>query len=147
MKLLERDEHLIDDVLKPDPRDEGEDERDSVYDKWDERTREEDRLPKDALEVANFSDVVENWTSWVLDATYFQCRLPEVDGGFVLICLDWDDNWGRWRWECCSAVSGAKSAAEAQRAMIQDYAGRNYDPDVDDEWNAFLKGLLDDLDS
>jgi hypothetical protein len=120
---------------------EEDDTEEEFFDKDEARYVEEDRLPKGAVSIASFSDEVENWTSWDLEAHVFVSPVPEQENSYALLILNWDDNWGRWDWEVPVALKNQKDASTAKDYLLEAFVKERYEPGSDSEWNQFVKSL------
>ena len=100
-----------------------------------------DRLPSEAVFIASFSDEVENWTTWDLEAHVFISQIPDQENGYALLILSWDDNWGRWDWEVPIALKNQKDALTAKIHLLKAFVKERYEPSSDSDWNQFVKSL------
>ncbi len=136
------DPHIyLDAILSPVEEEQEEDSEEEFFDKDDARYAEEDRLPSEAVFIASFSDEVENWTTWDLEAHVFISQIPDQENGYALLILSWDDNWGRWDWEVPIALKNQKDALTAKIHLLKAFVKERYEPSSDSDWNQFVKSL------
>ena len=115
----------------------------------DELTPEEDwelklgQLPGSALEIASFENDIDPspGLSWHSELTLYLVPVKAHPGGYALLALDWDDNWGRWEWRVEGALKGAGSIDVAKKSLIAKYC-EEYLPGSSGNFRNFLEGLL-----
>jgi hypothetical protein len=100
------------------------------------------QLKVDAREVASFENDIDHspGLSWHAEFTLFVAPIPTLEGGFALLNLDWDDNYGRWEWRCETALTGASSMDEAIGHLLEKYKD-SYIAGAQDEFREFLESL------
>ena len=69
-----------------------------------------------------------------------QWQVKTTENAFVLLCLDWDDNWGRWEWLCEHAVVCAFSECEATADLLRAYRASMIEF-AKDEFLEFIESL------
>jgi hypothetical protein len=79
----------------------------------------ESALPKSAQWLGNVEDEVVNWTSWKISFHFYLIPRQRAPWKYALVRINWDDNWGRWRWEGCARSTGYADANEAAVAMVE----------------------------
>jgi len=102
----------------------------------------EDLNPPDAIEVAEFSDEVENWTTWKQQSYFYVCKVPEHENTYLLFAIDWDDNWGKWERQSWGAVKGPKTHESASAVLLKRFAEKNIENAGDGSWKQFLTKFL-----
>ncbi|MDB2324740.1 hypothetical protein N9W44_04175 [Alphaproteobacteria bacterium] len=103
----------------------------------------EELNPLDAIEVAEFSDEVENWTIWKQQSYFYVCKVPKHEDTYILFAIDWDDNWGTWERQSCSAVEGVKTHKSASSVLLKHFVNENIENADDGNWKQFLTKFLD----
>jgi len=103
----------------------------------------EELNPPDAIEVAEFSDEVENWTTWKQQSFFYVCKVPKHEDTYLLFAIDWDDNWGTWERQSWSAVEGVKTHESASSVLLKHFANENIENADDGNWKQFLTEFLD----
>lgn len=101
----------------------------------------EDLNPPDAIEVANFSDEVENWTTWNLQSHFYVCKVPKLKDTYLLFAIDWDDNWGQWERKSWDAVEGLDTHQSAAAVLLKHFADENIEHAGGGGWELFLESL------
>jgi len=117
-------------------------EDDPLADYDDGREAALDQLRPGAVELASFENDVDHspGLSWHTNLSVFVVPIPDFKGGFALLVLDWDDNWGRWEWRCEAALSGAGSRDAATAELLQKYKA-NYTGSASAAFLDFLNSL------
>ena len=106
------------------PEDESEDypEPSAVLEKM------EDAIPKKAKFIGVFEDEVNNWTSWKIEDHFYVIPWQDDEFDWALFRISWDDNHGRYDWDCCARVSGITEYKAAARFMVKElYESWGYD--------------------
>ena len=100
------------------------------------------QLGPGAIEPASFEDDVDHspGLSWHTNLSIFVVPIPDVKGGFALLVLDWDDNWGRREWRCEAALGGAGSRDAATAALLEKLRA-DYADGASPAFRAFLNSL------
>jgi len=137
MKFLSDHDDLLSKVLRPET-----DPDDTDYNPDDARENEFERLIPAALNVGHFEEDVENWTTWHLECDFFVCKVPDTTSTYLLCEFAWNDNWGRWEWRSCDALSGARSSRQAADHLLRHYAEEHLEPSSDSGWNNYLRAIL-----
>lgn len=120
---------------------ESEDEREDYSDPSVVLEKMEDSIPKTAKFIGVFEDEVNNWTSWKVEDHFY--IIPWQDEGFewALFRITWDDNHGRYDWDCCARVFGIAEYKEAARFMLKElYKSWGYD--LKEKSNKSLKEFM-----
>ena len=141
IKFIEDNSGLIEGLLES--IDYNEDlEEDPLSDLYEGKEVALEQLGVEAREVASFENDVDHspGLSWHIDLTLFVSPIPAVEGGFALLNLDWDDNYGRWQWRCENALTGASSMEEARGYLLGKYK-EFYIAGAEDEFRDFLESL------
>ncbi|MBT4966312.1 MAG: hypothetical protein HOM79_08830 [Alphaproteobacteria bacterium] len=115
----------------------------------DELTPEEDlemkldQLPSSASEIASFENDIDHspGLSWHSELTLYLVPVKAYPGGYALLVLDWDDNYGCWEWRVEAALMGAESINAAKKSLIEKYC-EEYFPGSSGNFRHFLKGLM-----
>jgi hypothetical protein len=79
----------------------------------------ESALPKSARLLGSVEDEVDNWTSWEIKFHLYLVPRRKAPWQYALVRINWDDNWGRWRWVGCAQATGYADANEAAVAMVE----------------------------
>jgi hypothetical protein len=103
----------------------------------------EELNPSDAVEVAEFSAEVENWTTWKQQSYFYVCKVPKLKDTYLLFAIHWDDNWGKWERQSWSAVEGVKTHESASSVLLKHFADENIENADDGCWKQFLTKFLD----
>lgn len=98
--------------------------------------------PSDAIEAAEFSDEVENWTTWKQQTYFYVCKVPGLIDTYLLFAIDWDDNWGCWKRQSWCAVEGLSTHKSAATVLLKQFAKDNLNNAGSGGWREFLKSLL-----
>lgn len=100
------------------------------------------QLPAGAREVASFQTDVDHSSglTWHIVLTLFVVAIPTIGNAFALLCLDWNDNWGRLEWLCERAVAGASPEGEATASFLGAYRVSAIEG-AQDEFLGFIKPL------
>lgn len=98
----------------------------------------EELNPKDAIEVAQFSGDVENWTTWRQQTFFYVCGVPEHNYTFLLFAINWDDNWGCWERQSWGAIHGLSTHENAASSLLKNFAVEHLENADDGEWKKFL---------
>jgi hypothetical protein len=122
IEFLKSPADLIEQILTPLASQDDEDD-DPLAGLHDGKRNALRQLPKGAREVASFQTDVNHspGLTWHIDLTLFVVAIPSNENAFALLCLDWNDNWGRWEWLCEHAVGGASSKGEATASLLGAY--------------------------
>jgi hypothetical protein len=112
-----------------------------IFDSRDHYTLEE-LNPTDAIEVAEFSSEVENWTTWVLHSYFYVCKVPGHSDTYLLFSISWDDNWEQWERQSWGAVKGPKTHESASAVLLKRFAEENVENADDGDWKKFLTKFL-----
>ena len=138
VKPLQISQRLIEDLLHEQfSDDEGE------LSRFDLQEKELERLPFNAVEIANFEADVDHspGLTWQISCTYFAVPIDPQIGTYVLFVLTWDDNWGCWQWEAQGGVSDATSIQSAGKFLMAQLAKERMSVDGS-AYYAFLKKFL-----
>lgn len=98
----------------------------------------EELNPSDAIEVAEFSDEVENWTTWKQQSYFYVCKVPILKDTFLLFAINWDDNWERWERQSLGAVEGLDTHKNASNVLLKHFANENLNNAEESKWKRFL---------
>lgn len=141
IKFIEDKNGLIEGLLESIDYDEDLEE-DPLSDFYEGKDAALEQLGVEAREVASFENDIDHspGLSWHIDLTLFVAPIPAVEGGFALLNLDWDDNYGRWEWRCENALTGASSMEEARGYLLGKYK-EFYIAGAEGEFRDFLKSL------
>ena len=122
IEFLKSTADLIEQILKPLPPQDDEDD-DLLASLYEGKPNALRQLPAGATEVASFQMDVDHSPrlTWHIELTLFVVAIPTIENAFALLCLDWNDNWGRWEWLCDHAVVGAASEGEATASLLGAY--------------------------
>ena len=101
----------------------------------------EELNPSDAVEVAEFSAEVENWTTWKQESYFYVCKVPKLRDTYLLFAIHWDDNWEHWERQSWDAVEGMDTHESAAAVLLHHFADEHLENAGDGEWKEFLKGL------
>ena len=112
-----------------------------IFDNRDHYTLEE-LNPTDAIEVAEFSSEVDNWTTWVLHSYFYVCKVPGHIDTYLLFSISWDDNWEQWERQSWSAVEGLKTHESASVVLLKHFAEERIENADDGDWKDFLNKFL-----
>lgn len=109
-----------------------------------DKYEEIDRLSVIADEVAEYENEIDDSPhhSWRSELSLFVAEIPDRADCYALLELDWDDNWGTWKWSCEAVVEGAPSRQAAATAMLERYARERLSNSGGGAYQAFLEGLL-----
>lgn len=108
------------------------------------KEEEIERLPVIAHEVAEYENVIDDSPhhSWSSERSLLVAEVPDHANCYALLELDWDDNWGTWKWSCEAVVEDAASRQEAETAMLERYARERLSNSGGGAYQAFLESLL-----
>ena len=98
----------------------------------------EELNPPDAIEVAEFSDEVENWTTLKQQSYFYVCKVPILKDTFLLFAINWDDNWERWERQSWGAVEGLDTHENASNVLLKHFANENLNNAEEGKWKRFL---------
>ena len=141
IKLIEDTHSIMEGLLEPVDFNE-EIEENPLYDFYEGRSVAEEQIKVGAQEVASFENDINHspLLSWHVDFTLFIAPTPTSEGGYALLNLSWDDNYGCWGWECETALTGASSMKEAKEYLLGIYK-ESYIPGAEGEFRKFLETL------
>ena len=140
IKFLETPSDLVEQIITTDEL--KDDAEDPLADLYFGKSHALLQLPPDAKEVASFETEVNHspGLTWHIELILFIVAVPTIKDAFALLCLDWDDNWGRWEWRCEHAVVGAASEGEAKEDLLRAYRASMMEF-ARDEFLEFLESL------
>lgn len=140
IKFLETPSDLVEQIITPDELED--DAEDPLTDRYFGKSHALLQIPPSAKKVASFEAEINHspGLTWQVDLTLFIVAVPTIEDAFALLCLDWDDNWGRWEWRCEGAVIGAASEGEAKEALLGVYRASMMEF-AQDEFIEFLESL------
>ncbi len=102
------------------------------------------QIPDDAVGLGTLDDEVDNFTSWEIEIFFSVIPLKNSEFNWALFGITWDDNWGRWGWECYARATTISDSHEAARMMIRHLFERwGYDlgENGDNAYKRFLNSI------
>jgi hypothetical protein len=101
-------------------------------------------IPDDAVFIGTLNDEVCNFTSWKTEIYFHVIPLKNTEFTWALFGIAWDDNWGRWDWECYARATMISNPHEAARTMMRRlFKEWGYDLGADSD-NAYTR-FLDEI--
>lgn len=141
IEFLKSPADLIEQILTPLPSQDDEDD-DPLAGLYEGKPNALRQLPAGVREVASFQTDVDHspGLTWHIELTLFVVVIPTIENAFALLCLDWNDNWGRWEWLCEYAVGGASSEGQATASLLGAYRD-NMIGSAQDDFLEFIESL------
>lgn len=113
MKFIEEHQQLLNQVF------ETETPEDLDLSNSGDHSELEELNPSDAIEIAEFSDEVENWTTWKQQSYFYVCKVTKLKNTYLLFAIHWDDNWGKWERQSWGAVEGIDDHKTATSVLLK----------------------------